>query len=78
MILIWEGYINDNHNKIEKILLQIMLILIQLIQISFQVDLIKHVDKLFAGRIEFDIGDFHITIDKRYDYRRELNDELKI
>ena len=40
-------------------------------------DLIKHVDKLFAGRIEFDISDFHITIDKRYDYRRELNDELK-
>ncbi|MBQ3420548.1 MAG: hypothetical protein IJH34_02530, partial [Romboutsia sp.] len=40
-------------------------------------DLINHVDKLFAGRIEFDINDFHITIDKRYDYRRELNDELK-
>lgn len=39
--------------------------------------LIKHDDKLFAGRIQFDINEFTVTIDKRYDYRKELNDDLK-
>ena len=71
-----EGYINDNHIKSKNSFVDYVDFNIVNLD-KFPGDLIKHVDKLFAGRIEFDIGDFHITIDKRYDYRRELNDELK-
>ena len=71
-----EGYINDSHIKSKNSFVDYVDFNIVNLD-KFPGDLIKHVDKLFAGRIEFDIGDFHITIDKRYDYRRELNDELK-
>lgn len=71
-----EGYINDNYIKSKNSFVDYVDFNIVNLD-KFPGDLIKHVDKLFAGRIEFDIGDFHITIDKRYDYRRELNDELK-
>lgn len=39
--------------------------------------LIKSLDKLFAGRIEFEVSGYEITIDKRYDYRKELYEELR-
>ncbi|TQQ85203.1 hypothetical protein EXD82_02040 [Peptacetobacter hominis] len=38
--------------------------------------LIKHKDKLYAGRIEFEINGYVVTIDKRYDYRREFYEEM--
>ena len=63
-----EGYINDNHIKSKNSFVDYVDFNIVNLD-KFPGDLIKHVDKLFAGRIEFDIGDFHITIDKRYDYR---------
>ena len=40
-------------------------------------NLIKFEEKLYAGRIEFYFKDYHIIIDKRYDYRKELKDELR-
>lgn len=39
--------------------------------------LIKYMDKLFAGRIEFEISGYEIIIDKRYDYKKELYEELR-
>ena len=36
--------------------------------------LIMHEDKLFAGRMEFEIEDFEVTIDKRYDFTKELDE----
>ncbi|WP_250674689.1 hypothetical protein LZ906_010250 [Paraclostridium ghonii] len=39
--------------------------------------LIKYMDKLFAGRIGFEISGYEITIDKRYDYKKELYEELR-
>ncbi len=39
--------------------------------------LIKNCEKLFAGRIEFEVSGYEIIIDKRYDYRKELYEELK-
>ncbi|MEG2788096.1 MAG: hypothetical protein RR942_09770 [Romboutsia sp.] len=39
--------------------------------------LIKHHDKLFAGRIEFEISGYEVIIDKRYDYKKELYEELR-
>lgn len=39
--------------------------------------LIKYMDKLFAGRIEFEISGYDIIIDKRYDYKKELYEELR-
>lgn len=39
--------------------------------------LIKYMDKLFAGRIEFEISGYGIIIDKRYDYKKELYEELR-
>ena len=61
-----EGYINDNHIKSKNSFVDYVDFNIVNLD-KFPGDLIKHVDKLFAGRIEFDIADFHITIDKRYD-----------
>ena len=42
-----------------------------------QGSLIKYMEKLFAGRIEFEISGYEIIIDKRYDYRKELYEELR-
>ncbi|MGL5642935.1 MAG: hypothetical protein ACRDDM_11725 [Paraclostridium sp.] len=39
--------------------------------------LIKHQDKLFAGRIDFEVSGYEIIIDKRYDYKKELYEELR-
>lgn len=38
--------------------------------------LIKTKEKVFAGRLEFELNGYLITIDKRYDYRREFYEEL--
>lgn len=38
--------------------------------------LIKNKGKVFAGRLEFEINGYLITIDKRYDYRKEFYEEL--
>ena len=71
-----EGYTNDNYIKSKNSYVEY--IDFHIINFDkFSGNLIKHVDKLFAGRIEFDINDFTVTIDKRYDYRKELSDELK-
>ena len=71
-----EGYINDNYIKSKNSYVEY--IDFHIINFDkFSGNLIKHVDKLFAGRIEFDINDFKVIIDKRYDYRKELSDELK-
>lgn len=39
--------------------------------------LIKYDDKLFAGRINFEVSGYEIIIDKRYDYNKELYEELR-
>ncbi len=71
-----EGYTNDSYIKSKNSYVEY--IDFHIINFDkFSGNLIKHVDKLFAGRIEFDINDFKVTIDKRYDYRKELSDELK-
>lgn len=71
-----EGYINDNYIKSKNSYVEyIDFHIVNLDKIPGK--LIKHQDKLFAGRIQFDINDFTVTIDKRYDYRKELNEELK-
>lgn len=71
-----EGYINDSHIKSKNSYVEY--IDFHIINLDkFPGKLIKHQDKLFAGRIEFDINDFNIIIDKRYDYRKELNEDLK-
>ena len=41
-----------------------------------QGDLIKYDEKLFAGRMNLEVSGYEITIDKRYDYRKELYEEL--
>ncbi len=71
-----KGHINDNYIKSKNSYVDY--IDFNIINLdNFSGDLIKYFDKVFAGRIEFDINDFHIVIDKRYDYRKELKDELK-
>lgn len=71
-----EGYINDSCIKSKNSYVEY--IDFNIINLDkFPGKLIKHQDKLFAGRIQFDINDFTVTIDKRYDYRKELNEDLK-
>ncbi|WP_195940340.1 hypothetical protein [Romboutsia sp. 1001713B170131_170501_G6] len=71
-----EGYTNDSYIKSKNAYVDY--IDFHIINLDkFPGTLIKHVDKLFAGRIQFEINDFVVTIDKRYDYRKELNEKLK-
>lgn len=71
-----EGYINNSYIKSKNSYVEY--IDFHIINLDkFPGKLIKHGDKLFAGRIEFDLNDYNIIIDKRYDYRKELSEELK-
>ncbi|RDY28386.1 hypothetical protein CHL78_005655 [Romboutsia weinsteinii] len=71
-----EGYINDNHVKSKNTCVEYLdFHIINLDKLPGK--LIKQEDKLFAGRLEFELNDFIITIDKRYDYRKELSEELR-
>ncbi|MGL5346938.1 MAG: hypothetical protein ACRDA3_06280 [Peptostreptococcaceae bacterium] len=71
-----EGYVNDSYIKSKNAVVDY--IDFHIINLDkFPGNLIKHLDKLFAGRLQFDLNDYNITIDKRYDYRKELNEELK-
>lgn len=71
-----EGYVNDSFIKSKNATVEYIDFHIVNLD-KFPGSLIKHLDKLFAGRLQFDIGNYNITIDKRYDYRKELNEELK-
>ena len=74
--LMLEGYINDGYIKSKNYFVDsIDFYIINLDRYSGK--LIMHEDKLFAGRMEFEIEDFEVTIDKRYDFTKELNDTLK-
>ena len=42
-----------------------------------QGSLIKYMDKLFAGRIKFEVKGYEVVVDKRYDYRKELYEKLQ-
>lgn len=44
---------------------------------KFSGKLINKNDVLYAGRMEFEVDDFIVVIDKREDYRKELYEELK-
>lgn len=71
-----EGYVNDSYIRSKNSFVDY--IDFHIINLDkFPGSLIKHLDKLFAGRLEFDINDFNITIDKRYDYRKEMHEELR-
>ncbi len=71
-----EGYINEH--KIQSKNAFVDYIDFDIINLdNLPGSLIKYEDRLFAGRLEFDFNDFHILIDKRYDYRKELKEELK-
>ncbi|AKP42731.1 TPA: hypothetical protein KN209_002367 [Clostridioides difficile] len=71
-----EGYINDDCIKSKNSYVEYVdFNIINLDKIPGK--LIKYNDKVYAGRIEFDINDYVVTIDKRYDYRKELKSELK-
>lgn len=72
-----DGYINDNSIKSKNTYVEyIDFDIINLNQLPGK--LINYESKLFAGRIEFDINEYKVIIDKRYDYRKELNEELKL
>ena len=72
-----DGYINDNNMKSKNTYVEYVdFDIINLNQVPGK--LINYENKLFAGRIEFEINDYKVVIDKRYDYRKELNEELKI
>ena len=72
-----DGYINDNSIKSKNTYVEyIDFDIINLNQLPGK--LINYENKLFAGRIEFDINEYKVIIDKRYDYRKELNEELKL
>ena len=74
--LILKGYINDGYIKSKNYFVDsIDFYIINLDRYSGK--LIMHEDKLFAGRMEFEIEDFQVIIDKRYDFTKELNDSLK-
>jgi hypothetical protein len=71
-----EGYVNDTFIKSKNAYVEY--VDFDIINLDkFPGKLIKYQDKLFAGRIQFDINDFRIIIDKRYDYKKELKEELK-
>ena len=73
---ILEGYINDGYIKSKNYFVDsVDFYIVNLDRYSGK--LIMHEDKLFAGRMEFNIGDLEVTIDKRYDFTKELNDTLK-
>lgn len=70
------GYVNDSFIKSKNAYVDY--VDFQIVNLDkFPGKLIKHQDKLFAGRIQFDINEFTVTIDKRYDYRKELKDDLR-
>lgn len=74
--LMLEGYINDGYIKSKNYFVDsIDFYIVNLDRYSGK--LIMHEDKLFAGRMEFNIGDLEVTIDKRYDFTKELNRDLK-
>ena len=71
-----EGYINENtikskNNYVDYVDFDI----INLDKIPGK--LINHKEKLYAGRIEFEVNEFKVIIDKRYDYTKDLKEELK-
>ncbi|MGL6105315.1 hypothetical protein [Romboutsia sp.] len=71
-----EGYVNDGYIRSKNSYVEY--IDFHIINLDkFPGSLIKHLDKLFAGRLEFDINDFNVIIDKRYDYRKEMHEELR-
>lgn len=71
-----EGYTNDSYIKSKNAYVDYVdFNIVNLDKLPGK--LIKYEDKVFAGRIQFDINDFTITIDKRYDYRKELKEDLK-
>ncbi|MGL5694022.1 MAG: hypothetical protein ACRCXA_08085 [Peptostreptococcaceae bacterium] len=71
-----DGYINETSLKSKNTYVEyIDFNIINLDQLPGK--LINFEDKLFAGRIDFDISDYKVIIDKRYDYRKELNEDLK-
>ena len=71
-----EGFINDHKIQSKNIFVD---------YVDFDIinfdnmpgSLITFEDRLYAGRIEFEYDDFNIVIDKRYDYRRELKEDLR-
>ena len=71
-----EGYINHGHIRSKNA---------EVDYVDFDVvnfdkyfgKLIKYNDKLFAGRMEFNSGDFEIIVDKRFDFTKELDERLK-
>lgn len=71
-----DGYINDNYIKSKNSFVDYVDFHIVNLD-KFPGVLIKHVDKLFAGRMQFDINEYTVIIDKRYDYRKELKESLK-
>lgn len=71
-----EGYINDDCIKFKNFYVEYVdFNIINLDKIFGK--FIKYNDKVYVGRIEFDINDYVVIIDKWYDYRKELKLELK-
>ncbi|MEF9990571.1 MAG: hypothetical protein RRZ84_03975 [Romboutsia sp.] len=71
-----EGYMNDSYVKSKNAYVEYVdFHIVNLDKLPGK--LIKYEDKLFAGRIQFDINEFTVVIDKRYDYRKELKEDLK-
>lgn len=71
-----DGYVNDSYIRSKNAVIDY--IDFHVINMDkFPGDLIKYLDKLFAGRLEFDLNDYTINIDKRYDYRKEMHDDLR-
>lgn len=74
--LMLEGYINDGFIKSKNYFVDsIDFYIVNLDRYSGK--LIMYEDKLFAGRMEFNINDYEVTIDKRYDFTKELNHTLR-
>lgn len=72
-----DGYINDTTLKSKNTYVEYVdFNVINLDQLPGK--LINYENKLFAGRIEFEVNDYKVILDKRYDYRKELNEELKV
>ncbi|QJA08364.1 hypothetical protein HF520_05115 [Romboutsia sp. CE17] len=72
-----DGYANDTNLKSKNTYVEYVdFNIINLNQLPGK--LINCNNKMFAGRLEFDVNEFKVIIDKRYDYRKELNEELKI
>ncbi len=71
-----EGYINHGHIRSKNA--EVEYVDFDVVNLDkYFGKLIKYNDRLFAGRMEFNVGDFEVVIDKRFDFTKELDEKLK-